>query len=1171
MSPPGDSPLYLHADAMEYRPPSITPTTGTAMPFDGFISYSHAADGRLAPAVQRGLHRLAKPWHRRRALWIFRDQTGLSVTPKLWTSIQDALDGSKHFVLLASPEAANSPWVNREIEHWLATKSPDRILPVVTDGEWRWDPVARDFTTDSTAVPEALRGVFAEEPLYLDLRWARDDLHLSLQHVRFRDAIAQLAAPMHGVSKDELEGEDVRQHRRARRLSTVAATTLVLLTLVTSLTGVVAVRNAERATLAAEQARLQEKVASEQRGTAERATAESQRQQANARTQEENARVHLENARVQEARAQAATVETRRQEVLARRQRALAEEASAEARREQASAERFKANAATQQADAERQRANAERQRAYAAEQQKLAGEAAAEAARQKTSAERELANAKYQQEMANQATQRAKEQEKIAEHHRELARLAEEERKRQEQLAREAAEEARRQRAAAELQQRVTINQRLLERARAMITDDPRKALRLAVAAQNLHDDASTREQLGHLTMASAYSGYLSDVIDVEALTGQAVATTGAGGTVSLWDTTIPSRPVRVAALPAGGTADKSLAVSRDGRTLVVFDGGAEATRWDVTKPADPVRLAPLTDDAGITAVNLSPDGHTVATSNRDKNTVLWDVTGEAPARLSTLTGVYPLKFGPDGRTGVTSGEDVVAWDLTDRTAPVRHATLVVGWGTKAVDAAIEFNPVLPLVAMQGPSEYVYLFDLSDLDDPRPWDSVRSPGDNRFSSMVFAPGGDMLAIGNSDGTSTVVSVDYNDGWPSMNTEIASLTARGTPVRSMAYSQDGKTLLTAGDRNIATLWSPKGRYTRGPAATIRGPFPAQLAGLAFRPDGSLTAARRDSIAITYDRTDPSAPVAGPTVPLQSGRLVGMMAGADGTTMYVIGTDNVTTLLDVSRPGEATVLSRISEPGTAVWLATISSDGRTLVVGRADGKTAVYDVSDRTKPAKLADLTFGNRTLSSMAFTPDGKVLAVADGYNISMWDMTNRSAPARVASIPVSDYESSVATSIEFSPNGRILAAGTNSGGTTLLFDVGDPSQPHQVGMLPANSSQILWASFAPDGRTLATAGMDNSIMLWDVSDPRTPIRYAVLKNSDLQNLYMVFSPDGRSLAAGGSLGVSPSRTITFWDTTVPAEITADPVRAACTVGGRGLSAEEWALYIPELPHRPTC
>src|SRR5688572_25817950 len=145
------------------------------MTFNGFISYSHAADGRLAPAVQHGLHRLARPWHQRRALWVFRDQTGLSVTPALWSSIQDALDNSEYFVLLASPEAARSQWVNREITHWLDTKSVSRILPVVTDGVWQWDPSRGDFSDDSTAVPASLRGVFAEEPLYLDLRWARDD------------------------------------------------------------------------------------------------------------------------------------------------------------------------------------------------------------------------------------------------------------------------------------------------------------------------------------------------------------------------------------------------------------------------------------------------------------------------------------------------------------------------------------------------------------------------------------------------------------------------------------------------------------------------------------------------------------------------------------------------------------------------------------------------------------------------------------------------------------------------------------------------------------------------------------------------------------------------------------------------------------------------------------
>jgi hypothetical protein len=220
------------------------------MPFNGFISYSHAADGRLAPAVQRGLHELAKPWHRRRALWIFRDQTGLAVTPALWSSIQDALDGSQYFVLLASPEAARSPWVNREIEHWVATKSVDRILPVVTEGTWGWDRVRGDCAADSTAVPPALRGVFAEEPLFLDLRWARNDVQLTLRHSRFRDAMAQLAAPMHGVSKDELEGEDVRQHRRMQRWRSTAVAALVVLTVVASATGVFAVHSLGRANAA---------------------------------------------------------------------------------------------------------------------------------------------------------------------------------------------------------------------------------------------------------------------------------------------------------------------------------------------------------------------------------------------------------------------------------------------------------------------------------------------------------------------------------------------------------------------------------------------------------------------------------------------------------------------------------------------------------------------------------------------------------------------------------------------------------------------------------------------------------------------------------------------------------------------------------------------------------
>ena len=118
------------------------PPFGGSLAYDAFISYSHAADGRLAPALQSGLQRLAKPWYRVRALRVFRDETGLSTNPHLWGAIVAALDESEWFVLLASPDAAASPWVDKEIGHWLETKPVGRILPALTGGEWAWDPVA---------------------------------------------------------------------------------------------------------------------------------------------------------------------------------------------------------------------------------------------------------------------------------------------------------------------------------------------------------------------------------------------------------------------------------------------------------------------------------------------------------------------------------------------------------------------------------------------------------------------------------------------------------------------------------------------------------------------------------------------------------------------------------------------------------------------------------------------------------------------------------------------------------------------------------------------------------------------------------------------------------------------------------------------------------------------
>lgn len=191
----------------------VATSGGSRHTYDAFISYAHDADGVFAPVLQRGLQHLAKPWNRRRAIRVFRDETSLAVSPGLWPSIRNALDASRWFVLLASPEAARSHWVSEEIKYWVSSKGTDHLLVVVTAGTWIWDNDSGELSPSSTAGIRALRGVFLAEPKYLDMTWARRDASLTLRNATFRDQIATLSAAIHQVPKEDIEGEDVRQQR----------------------------------------------------------------------------------------------------------------------------------------------------------------------------------------------------------------------------------------------------------------------------------------------------------------------------------------------------------------------------------------------------------------------------------------------------------------------------------------------------------------------------------------------------------------------------------------------------------------------------------------------------------------------------------------------------------------------------------------------------------------------------------------------------------------------------------------------------------------------------------------------------------------------------------------------------------------------------------------------
>jgi WD40 repeat protein len=218
--------------------------------YKAFISYSQAADGKLSAKLQSGLHQFAKPWYRLRSMRVFRDATNISNAPELWPTIEAALHKSEFFVLLASPGAARSPWVKKEVEYWVTHRSKDTFLIILTDGELVWDEPANTFDWARTnTLPSDIDYPLNKEPRYTDLREVKSETQLSIRHPMFRDGIADIASTLLGKSKDVLVGEDVRRHQQTRRIAWSAVSALVLLTITSIFAGYTAVQNQQVAEL----------------------------------------------------------------------------------------------------------------------------------------------------------------------------------------------------------------------------------------------------------------------------------------------------------------------------------------------------------------------------------------------------------------------------------------------------------------------------------------------------------------------------------------------------------------------------------------------------------------------------------------------------------------------------------------------------------------------------------------------------------------------------------------------------------------------------------------------------------------------------------------------------------------------------------------------------------
>ena len=190
--------------------------------YDAFVSYSHAKDKPIAAALQSVVQQLGKPWYRRRALRVFRDDTSLSATPSLWPSIEQALG---QFALPDPARLAGggglavgqqgSRLLARPQERRHAVDRAHRRRACLGQCRRRFRLARGHAAAAGADRPLRERAEMGRPRAYRDGADPRD--------ARFIEAGADFAAAIHGMPKEDLLSQEVRQQRRALTLAWSAA------------------------------------------------------------------------------------------------------------------------------------------------------------------------------------------------------------------------------------------------------------------------------------------------------------------------------------------------------------------------------------------------------------------------------------------------------------------------------------------------------------------------------------------------------------------------------------------------------------------------------------------------------------------------------------------------------------------------------------------------------------------------------------------------------------------------------------------------------------------------------------------------------------------------------------------------------------------------------------
>lgn len=234
------NPSRGNMDSTELRKEAVSQPASQA--FDVFLSYSRK-DKNFAIRLENALESYRFPRSLKsvkRNLNVFRDESDIVASDDYHRTIKQELVGSAKLVVVCSPDARKSKYVDDEIRRFIENHGEQDIIPVLVRGK------ANNETTDENekAFPEVL----CENRMPLAANFLGWDTHKGkLDKDPFRSSFYQVLAAIHGIDRRKLEQIDEKVRARRRVLTLSIATAIIMILSVALVFAVIAAKAEKKA------------------------------------------------------------------------------------------------------------------------------------------------------------------------------------------------------------------------------------------------------------------------------------------------------------------------------------------------------------------------------------------------------------------------------------------------------------------------------------------------------------------------------------------------------------------------------------------------------------------------------------------------------------------------------------------------------------------------------------------------------------------------------------------------------------------------------------------------------------------------------------------------------------------------------------------------------------